>query len=266
MLRLPLDRAGENTSSVVFNFSLQQGMNLEFSPPHASLSNGAAERLIQKLWKVARTMFPASKLPLHLWTEAVSHANWLRNRSPNSRVEMQIPFELWYGYKPNLSPLIKFGTPGYAFECRLRTVRQKKLLPRSIYTVFVGMESQRSIYRLYAPSKEAIMFCRVNDFTPLREEIMLPSVSSMLDVISRRREIEEETEREEEADGAEATLARCMFILSVQSNCIALKAKSRDPRVPKGFGHAFKPPEWAEAIDREFDALEERKTWKLIAS
>lgn len=50
--------------------------------------------------------------PLYLWEEAVSRAHWLRNLLTSSRVEWKIPFKLWYGTKPNLSLLLKFGQPG----------------------------------------------------------------------------------------------------------------------------------------------------------
>lgn len=50
MFRLRLDYAGENKSSPVLNFSLEQGIKPELSPPHASQSNDAAVTLIQELW------------------------------------------------------------------------------------------------------------------------------------------------------------------------------------------------------------------------
>lgn len=89
---------------------------------------------------------------------------------------------------------------------------------------------------------------------------MLPSVSSVLDGISRQRALDGESQREEEADGAEDTLARCMCTLSVQSNSVALQTKAKDPRVSRSFAHACSIPSWADSIDREYDEIEERKT------
>lgn len=96
MYRLRLDRAGENTSTAIIEMSLQHGMLLEYSPPHEIQSNGRPRGciMIQELWKVARTMLLGSKLPLTLWAEAVSHANWIRNRLPSSRVDMEIHYLL----------------------------------------------------------------------------------------------------------------------------------------------------------------------------
>lgn len=59
------------------------------------------------------------------------------------------------------------------------------------------MQSQQSVYRLYVPSQQSIFFCRTGDFTPLKEEKKLPSVSSLLEDISRRIALNEEAKGEE---------------------------------------------------------------------
>ena len=41
--------------------------------------NGVAERLNRTLLEHTRAMLHASKLPRHLWGEAVTHAVWLKN-------------------------------------------------------------------------------------------------------------------------------------------------------------------------------------------
>lgn len=148
MYGLRLGRAGENTSTAVIEFSLQYGMRLEYSPPHAGQSNGTAERLIQELWKVGRIMLLASRLSLALWAEAISHANWIRNKLPSSRVCMEIPFTILFGRKPDLSPPLKFGQPGYAFEYKSKTVKGKKLVLRWLHSFFIDVESNESLYRL----------------------------------------------------------------------------------------------------------------------
>lgn len=64
MQRLRSHQAGEHSSSSFFDFIHEQGIALEFSPPFASQSNGSPERLIQELWKMARTMLLDSRLDL----------------------------------------------------------------------------------------------------------------------------------------------------------------------------------------------------------
>ena len=43
-----------------------------------------------------------------------------------------------------------------------------------------------------------------------------------------------------------------------------MKAKSRDNRIPKSFAEACKISNWAEAIDREYNALVERGIWEYV--
>lgn len=42
--------------------------------------------------------------------------------------------------------------------------------------------------------------------------------------------------------------------------------KARDDRIPKSFSETCKCPAWASAIDREYDALIKRGTWKYVNS
>lgn len=101
LFRIRLDRAGEHTSLDVHSYAMENGIVLEYSPPYGSQSNGVAERLIQELWKMARTLLHSTGLPTSLWGEAISHTNWLRNRLPSSRIGNEIPYTRWYGRKPD---------------------------------------------------------------------------------------------------------------------------------------------------------------------
>ena len=115
------------------------------------------------------------------------------------------------------------------------------------------MESNESLYRLYIPWKQVVAFCPVADFTPLKGNKSLPSMSILLEGIVRKRAISEERNKPGEGDEAEEMLARCMFTFSTQTH-FALKAKNastRDTRIPRIFQEACKIQHWADAIDRE---------------
>lgn len=134
---------------------------------------------------MARVLLLEANAPQVLWAEAVSHANWLRNRLPTTSDKNQTPFEAWFGEKPNLGSVLKFGQVGYAFEYKPAAIRQKKLLPRSRHGIFVGMESAERLLRIYITSKEVVTPCRSRDFNILKEQ--LPSFHNLLDSISRHR-------------------------------------------------------------------------------
>nr|QCC62380.1 integrase [Digenea simplex] len=160
MYAIRLDNAGEQSSKQLHQFIDKNGMVLEYSPPYASQSNGSSERLIQELWKVARTMLFDARLDMELWGEAISHANWLKNRLPAKRINLQIPYVKWFNRTPNMSALQQFGQPGYAFQYRPDTAKNKKFLPRTMFGYFVGMESNNTLYRIYLPTTKSVYICR----------------------------------------------------------------------------------------------------------
>ena len=261
MLEVRLDKAGEHCSDLVTAFVRHNGLKMEYSPAYASQSNGASERLIQELWKVARTMLYEAKLDIKLWAEAISHANWLRNRLPAQRVNLRIPYTLWTGARPDFSVVLQFGQPGYAFQYRSDTARAKKFLPRSVFGHFVGMASEHSLYRIFLPVSKSIYVCRRGDFTPLKKETELPSFSTLMENVSRHREIAE-VEEEEEPD-AEEVQSKAYFAHYSQIP-LSLKAAKKDKRIPKSFNDACTIPNWAQAIDREYNALVARDTWEYV--
>ena len=180
-----LDRGGENKGADVTNFCKAAGAKLDFSPPHASESNGAADRLIQEQWKGARVLLFTSKLPQNLWAEAISHFNWLRNRCPSDRIDGRIQILEWNPRtRIDFHKVPVFGQSGYAFVYSSKTVAHKKFLPRSVFGHFFGMHSDTTIIRVYVPEKKAIFFCRVQDFHAVNSSA-LPNVSYLLDGIKR---------------------------------------------------------------------------------
>lgn len=102
----------------------KHGITLDFSPPYVRQSNVSSEQLIQELWKIARTFIFESGMSEYSWAEAISDASWLRNRLPAHKIDLQVPYTLWHGTKPDMSPLLRFGQPEYAFQ-RSDTVKGK---------------------------------------------------------------------------------------------------------------------------------------------
>ena len=160
---------------------MQNCIVMEYSPPYGSQSNGAAERLIQELWKIAITLLHSTELSILLWGEAISHANWLQTWLPSSRINMEIPYTRWFGPTPDSSTLLKFGTKGQAFINRSENVADNKLLPRTLHRFFVGMEGDSTLYRICILKKEAIVIFRTPDFKVLQsDDTLLPSISSLM--------------------------------------------------------------------------------------
>ena len=259
-----LDQARENVKGVVANFCKKEGIRINPSPDYAPERNGISERIVQEHWTRARILMIASKLPINLWGGALKHANWLRNRLPARRINNGLPILVW---SPNsyidFESQLTFGQPGFGFIYRSKTTASKKLLPRAHYRNFAGMESDTRLIRMYVPTDKRIHVVRRADFRTVKEE-KLPSVASLLDGLSRQHSIE--FINIDENGQAESHLLHCMTSIYQQQPIIAWTPQRNVVvyDVPSSFAETCQIPEWADAIDREFQALERRQTWTYV--
>lgn len=105
------DQGSEFKNIAISQICDMYGIVSDFSAVYTPQQNGEAERANQTIIGTARTNLQASGLPLKLWAEAVNHAVYVRNRLPNTRTDGKTPFELFYGHKPDVSHMIRFGQP-----------------------------------------------------------------------------------------------------------------------------------------------------------
>ena len=104
--------------------------------------NGASERLGQTLIAKAHPMMVNSGIPTKYWPEAVRTANYLRNRSPNTRLGIT-PYEKDHGIKPDLSHLRIWGSRGLA----LKHGKNSKFKEKATFCRLIEYEGDH-IYRL----------------------------------------------------------------------------------------------------------------------
>jgi len=104
---------GEYDNHTFRDFLSQSGISYEPSAPYTQHQNGVSERKIRTLVEKARSMLCDSQLGLSYWAEAISTAAYLCNRSPTRSLEGKTPFEAWYGSKPDLHHLKRFGCDAY---------------------------------------------------------------------------------------------------------------------------------------------------------
>ena len=77
-----VDNGKELVNEEVKKFCAEEGITIETSAPYSPSQNGVAERFNRTLIELVRAMLIAKDLPSFLWDEAVSHATYIRNRSP----------------------------------------------------------------------------------------------------------------------------------------------------------------------------------------
>ena len=89
-----------------------------------------------------------AKLPNSYWAEAVSTAAYVRNRTPiqqPSRKTRHVPYERWYGKKPNVSHFKVFGCVAYS---HVPDAERQKLDKKAVKLRFVGYSKVSKGYRL----------------------------------------------------------------------------------------------------------------------
>ena len=139
--RFRTDNGGEYSSQEMAGYLFQHGITHEFTVPGNPQQNGASERLGGIIWEKAESFLKLAGFPTKFWPEMVKTANYIRMRSPQTRVQTT-PYEAWHGEPPRYSHLRTPGTKCWAIQ-RLRS----KETDNGIECKLLGYEGD-SIYRL----------------------------------------------------------------------------------------------------------------------
>jgi hypothetical protein len=145
---LRTDRGGEFTSVEFAAYYADQGVVRHHTAPYSPQQNGVVEQWNQTVVGMARSMMKAKRMPAEFWGEAVSTSVFILNRAPTKSLKGMMPFETWFGRKPDVSFLKMFGRIGHVKKTKLNLA---KLEDRSTPMVLLGYEEGNKAYRLYDP-------------------------------------------------------------------------------------------------------------------
>ena len=87
------DNGGEYSSKKFESYFKSEGIRHERTVPKTPVQNGIAERLNRTLVEMVRSVLIDANLPHRFWTEALSTALYLKNRSPSRALEGVTPVE-----------------------------------------------------------------------------------------------------------------------------------------------------------------------------
>ena len=96
-------------------------------------------------------------LPTYFWSEAISHAQYLINRSPTRVNRGTTPEAKYIGKTPNISNLRIFGCVAYV---HVPKERRRKLDSKTIQCLFIGFDNKTKAYRLYDQTRRRIVISR----------------------------------------------------------------------------------------------------------
>lgn len=158
--RLRADNGGEYISNALKSYCRSKGITISYTAPYNPEMNGVAERLNRTLQEKALSMLTASGLERKFWNEAISTANYIKNRLPTSAFGKQFaketPAEIWYGQKPNLSNVRIFGSICYN---HIPSEKRSKLEPKAVKCLMLGYASN-STYRLWDIESKKVVIGR----------------------------------------------------------------------------------------------------------
>ena len=87
------DNRGEYTSNEFEGYLKKEEIKHEYTIPNTPEQNGVSERMNRTLVEKVRSVLTDSKLPQQFFTEALTTAVYLLNRSPMKTLENKTPFE-----------------------------------------------------------------------------------------------------------------------------------------------------------------------------
>uniref|UniRef100_A0A1X7VSJ8 Integrase catalytic domain-containing protein n=1 Tax=Amphimedon queenslandica TaxID=400682 RepID=A0A1X7VSJ8_AMPQE len=99
------DSGGKFTSKEFECFLKKEGIKNQLTVPKCPQQNGTAEQMNRTLVKMVRSMLSHFKLPHKFWAEALSTAEYLRNRCPTKALPDKTQYEAFNGVKLNVGHL-----------------------------------------------------------------------------------------------------------------------------------------------------------------
>ena len=108
------DQGGEYTFGAFKRYCTNNGIQQQFTVTDTPQQNGVVERKNITLVESARNMLQGKNISNGFWAEAINTTVSLKNRSPTKKLELQTPFQVFYGYKPEISHLRIFGSRTFA--------------------------------------------------------------------------------------------------------------------------------------------------------
>ena len=155
------DSGGEFVSKQYEDLLIENKIAHEFSSPHSPHQNGTAERAFRTLFETARAMAFQAGLPKNLWSYALRHAAFVRNRC-YSQTHKNTPYEKFTGKSPQLEKLHVFGT-----KCHALIQNPSKLDSRTQVGQYVGKDPHSPAHLIYISKSNSVIRARNVQFSSL---------------------------------------------------------------------------------------------------
>ncbi|WZY88683.1 hypothetical protein YC2023_045418 [Brassica napus] len=195
--------------------------------------------------EMTRCMLHEKELPKKLWAEAANTAVFLLSRLPTRALDKKTPYEVWYGYKPNMCNLKTFGCLCFT---HVPYVKRDKLDKKAEPGVFVGYSDSCKAYRIFHPQNEKLLVSRDVTFMEDKQWNWEQSDSEQVPRILR-----------DTGDNIDDIPVRGTRLLSdIYQNCNIAVFE------PGEYEDAEKDQSWVEAMNEELRMIDKNDTWQLV--
>ena len=98
------------------------------------------------------TILHASELSKNLWGKALLHIVWVKNQSATRALDRKTPYEMLYGWKPDLSSL-----PSWRAKCWILDHSDSKLDDCAKEGHWVSFNAESTAHRIYLPDRHTVV-------------------------------------------------------------------------------------------------------------
>lgn len=147
------DRGGENKNAAVDSWLTQIGAKAQYTSAHSSASNGIAERAIQSIMAVTKTIRLAAELPVSIWPVLMDTAVYINNRIPTKGNRGLSPYELLYKTPPDLSNLRTIGSSCFV---HVHKPSRKAMDDQAVQGKIVGYASDSKCFKILLPTNTIV--------------------------------------------------------------------------------------------------------------
>lgn len=267
------DDGGEFCAKVLQDFFKKLAIQHTMLAPGIPAQNGTAERSIQSVMTMAKTMLATSKLGYEFRHYAIECATFIKNCLPIRTRENKSAYEWIYQKAPDLSRIRAFGSRVFA----KKTTNCGKFYPNADAWLLIGYEADGKILLLLDPVSNRILRrgnVKVDEsclFKTLRETPELNLLNNRTqDTTAQNQEPSQQqkstTLAPQNIDGdiSESNILKHKRRKNSNTNSALLATLTEKIDIPKSYKQAMSSPhskEWKKAQNNKFKNLETQKTW-----
>jgi len=245
------DNGGEYTSRQFEAYLAKEGIKHQLTVPYTPQQNGVSERRNRTLMEMARCLLYENKIPLKFWAEAVNTASYLLNHMTTRVLRDKTPYEIWYGFKPNVDHLKVFGSPCYVLQPK---VKRRKLDQKADMGILIGYSTKSKAYKIYDLKSNKVVIAR--DVKVSENGTWNWEATS---IKGTKQEYQIELDATEDDDFVNDKPVRGTRSLSdIYSRCNVAEAE------PIDFKEAINSQVWIAAMKEELTMIEKNETWMLV--